>query len=173
MNEKFLKAKELTEKHDQAHLLAFYNELDDASKESLLDQILSIDFDLMKNLYEQAKAEMEGGTEIKGEITPIGCVEKKNLSAEELAKYDEKGREIMKNGGFAAVTMAGGQGTRLGHNGPKGTYNIGLESNMSLFVDRILHTFLLMIAMSAGMLLAMTILHFITPLRHPKREINA
>ncbi len=133
MNEKFLKAKELTEKYGQEHLLAFYSELDDASKESLLDQILSIDFDLMNGLYEQAKAEMEGGTEIKGEITPIGCVEKKNLSEEELARYDEKGRQIMKEGGFAAVTMAGGQGTRLGHNGPKGTYNIGLESNMSLF----------------------------------------
>ena len=40
-----------------------------------------------------------------------------------------------------------------------------VQGNMQLFVDRILHTFLLMIAMSAGMLIAMTLVHFITPLR--------
>lgn len=46
-----------------------------------------------------------------------------------------------------------------------------VQSNMSLFVDRILHTFLLMIAMSAGMLLGMTLVHLITPLRpHPKHS---
>ena len=39
----------------------------------------------------------------------------------------------MREGKFAAVTMAGGQGTRLGHNGPKGTYDIGLSDHMSLF----------------------------------------
>lgn len=43
-----------------------------------------------------------------------------------------------------------------------------VHSNMAEFVDRILHTFLLMIAMSAGMLLAMTVVHFVTPLRPHK-----
>lgn len=133
MNEKFKKAQELTEKYGQQHLLAFYGELTEKQQESLLDQILSIDFELMCNLYKQAQAEMVGGAEIKGEITPIGCTEKKNLTEEQLAAYDAKGRELMKNGQFAAVTMAGGQGTRLGHNGPKGTYDIGLDSHMSLF----------------------------------------
>ena len=40
-----------------------------------------------------------------------------------------------------------------------------VQSDMALFVDRILHTFLLMIAMSAGMLIAMTVVHMITPIR--------
>ena len=49
-----------------------------------------------------------------------------------------------------------------------------VQDNMHLFVDRILHTFLLMIAMSAGMLIGMTIVHFITPLRpHRKHEKKA
>lgn len=43
-----------------------------------------------------------------------------------------------------------------------------VQDNMAEFVDRILHTFLLMIAMSAGMLLAMTVVHFVTPLRPHK-----
>ena len=45
-----------------------------------------------------------------------------------------------------------------------------VQDNMSLFVDRILHTFLLMIAMSAGMLIGMTLVHLVTPLRPHKQE---
>ena len=49
-----------------------------------------------------------------------------------------------------------------------------VQDNMALFVDRILHTFLLMIAMSAGMLIGMTLVHFVTPLRpHSKHEKKA
>ena len=45
-----------------------------------------------------------------------------------------------------------------------------VQDNMAVFVDRILHTFLLMIAMSAGMLLGMTLVHLITPLRPHKKH---
>ena len=133
MNEKYEKAKNLTEKFGQEHLLAFYHELTEKEQECLLEQILSIDFNLIKQLYEHAKAEEAGQTEIQGEITPIGCTEKAAIPEDALKKYEEVGRQAMKNGKFAAVTMAGGQGTRLGHNGPKGTYDIGLGSHMSLF----------------------------------------
>lgn len=133
MNEKYEKAKKLTEKFGQEHLLAFYHELTEKEQECLLEQILSIDFNLIKQLYEHAEAEEAGQTEIQGEITPIGCTEKTAIPEDVLKKYEEAGRQAMKEGKFAAVTMAGGQGTRLGHNGPKGTYDIGLESHMSLF----------------------------------------
>jgi uncharacterized membrane protein YjjP (DUF1212 family) len=45
-----------------------------------------------------------------------------------------------------------------------------VQDNMPLFVDRILHTFLLMVAMSAGMLLGMTLVHLISPLRPHKKH---
>jgi uncharacterized membrane protein YjjB (DUF3815 family) len=48
-----------------------------------------------------------------------------------------------------------------------------VQSNMALFVDRILHTFLLMIAMSAGMLIGMTLVHLVPPLRPHKQEKKA
>ncbi len=133
MNEKYEKAKKLTEEFGQEHLLAFYQELTEKEQESLLEQILSIDFPLVKSLYEHAKAEEAGQVELAGEITPIGCTEKASISEALLRQYEETGRQALKEGKFAAVTMAGGQGTRLGHNGPKGTYDIGLPSHMSLF----------------------------------------
>ena len=47
MNEKYEKAKELVKKYHQEHLLKFYDELDADKKKELVDQILSIDFDLI------------------------------------------------------------------------------------------------------------------------------
>ena len=53
MNEKLKKAQELVKKYNQEHLLKFYDEMSDEKKEALLDQILSIDFDLMNQLYDK------------------------------------------------------------------------------------------------------------------------
>ena len=75
-------------------------------------------------LYEQFKDE---------KIDSIDCTEKDRLSKEEKEKYDEIGTEKIKSGKLAVVTMAGGQGTRLGHSGPKGTYTLNVGKEMSLF----------------------------------------
>ena len=66
-------------------------------------------------------------------IEPINYVDKSTLSNEELKKYDNLGAEVIRQGKYAVVTMAGGQGTRLGHNGPKGTFKLGLENDKSIF----------------------------------------
>jgi len=51
MDKKYEKAKELVKKYNQEHLLKFYDEKSKEEKEELLDQILSIDFELMMKLY--------------------------------------------------------------------------------------------------------------------------
>lgn len=130
---RYKKAAELTEAHGQAHLLAFYETLTEEQKNSLLDQILSIDFSFIEKLYADAKAGADGALAEAGKITPIACTEKSGIAPPVLAEYRQLGEEIIRNGRFAAVTMAGGQGTRLGHNGPKGTYDIGLPTHMTLF----------------------------------------
>ena len=53
MNEKYEQAKKLVSAYGQEHLLKFYDKLTKKDQEELLDQILSIDFDLMKKLYEE------------------------------------------------------------------------------------------------------------------------
>ncbi len=53
-------------------------------------------------------------------LEPIAHITKAELSAEELEKYTSLGENAIQSGKLAVVTMAGGQGTRLGHNGPKG-----------------------------------------------------
>ncbi len=121
--------KALLKKYGQEHLLNNYDNLDDKAKVELINQIQSIDFDLMNNLYKTTK---ENKTNSNDKITPIDYMDKFKLN-DKYKYYENIGKKAIKEGKLAAVTMAGGQGTRLGHSGPKGTYDIGLDSHKSLF----------------------------------------
>lgn len=128
--EKLEEVKKVLKKYNQEHLLVCYEKLSEEDKKLLLDQILSIDFELMNDLYEKTKKDIDMG---KDEITPIGYVDKSKLSKEEYQKLDNLGTDAIKAGKLAVLTMAGGQGTRLGYNGPKGTFDLGLDSHKTLF----------------------------------------
>ena len=130
MNSKYSEAKKIVEKYGQQHLLNFYDKLTEVKKEKLLDQILSIDFEQVKKLYDNIQNHTEKKDNI---IEPIEYLDKSKIDIKEKNYLDDIGKEIIKEGKLAAVTMAGGQGTRLGFNGPKGTYDIGLSSKKSLF----------------------------------------
>ena len=116
-------------KYGQEHLLNFYNTLDERKKEELLEQIERIDFDLINSLYRKTK---NVTVEDDATVEPIEFIDKYKLN-DKYKYYEDIGKKAIKEGKLAAVTMAGGQGTRLGHNGPKGTFDIGLESHKSLF----------------------------------------
>lgn len=130
MEEKLAKVKSLLKKHNQEHLLTFYDDLTTENKELLLNQILDIDFELMLKLYENTKKPVQIDAD---SIEPISYVDKSKLSKDELDSYCSLGLEPIKSGKLAVVTMAGGQGTRLGHDGPKGTFDLGLPSHKSIF----------------------------------------
>lgn len=123
--------------YNQEHLLNFYNELNDSEKEDLLNQINKIDFGLMKELYEHRKDAPDTNKKIEN----ILCVKKDALSVEEKAELEKIGAEIIKNKKIAVCQMAGGQGTRLGHNGPKGTLVIDKinppKSIFEIFSDKL------------------------------------
>jgi len=130
MNERLENIKELLEKYDQEHLLLCYDKMEDNQKEELLNQLESIDFDLMKELYEIASKPVDLETI---SIEPINSVSKERLTAKEREMYEKKGIEAIKYNKFAIVTMAGGQGTRLGHSGPKGTFTFDAFVNKTIF----------------------------------------
>lgn len=121
--------KDILKKYGQEHLLNHYNELDEKKKEILLNQIRNIDFELVNKLYDSTK---EQKVNTNDKITPINYLDKYKLN-DQYKYYESIGKKAIKEGKLAAVTMAGGQGTRLGHSGPKGTYDIGLDSHKSLF----------------------------------------
>ena len=121
--------KDMLKKYGQEHLLNHYNDLEEKKKEILLKQIKMIDFDLVNKLYDTTKGQKVNTSD---EITPIDYLDKYKLN-DQYKYYESIGKKAIKEGKLAAVTMAGGQGTRLGHSGPKGTYDIGLDSHKSLF----------------------------------------
>ena len=125
----FSQAQEIVKKNNKEHLLKFYNKLKKKKKKILINQILETDFKQLSKLY----SHINDIKDSKDEITPITYIDKSKLTNEELEKYMEKGKDVIKNNKYAVVTMAGGQGTRLGHNGPKGTFMLGTTPDKSLF----------------------------------------
>ena len=117
-------------KYNQEHLLKRYEFLDDERKEKIINQIKNIDFDQVTELFNITKKSVKSP---EGMITNIEYVDKSKLSKEEYDKYYEIGKKIIEQGKYAVVTMAGGQGTRLGYVAPKGTFKIGGGINKSLF----------------------------------------
>ena len=129
MDDTLEEAKAIIKKYDQEHLLNGYEKLDENKKKKLLDQILNIDFELIKNLYENTTKENLENNDV---IEPMEYLDKNKLY-DDYKYYENIGKHAIQEGKLAAVTMAGGQGTRLGHNGPKGTYDIGLDSHKPIF----------------------------------------
>ena len=115
--------------YGQEHLLNGFDKLDESHKEKLLDEIENIDFNLIQNLYESTNKKNK---KEEDKIEPMEYLDKYKLN-EKYKYYENIGKKAIKEGKLAAVTMAGGQGTRLGHDGPKGTFDIGLDSHKSLF----------------------------------------
>ena len=119
--DKLQDAVELLKLYKQDHVISLLNRLTGKKKEELIEQINKIDFHQIMELYDNTKKKIE----IKeNKIENIKYVDKEKLSLEEKQEYDELGKTAVKNGEYAVVTMAGGQGSRLGHNGPKGTFKL-------------------------------------------------
>lgn len=120
-------AKQLLMEKGQEHLLKYYDELDAQQRQSLLSQIASVDFSVL-DLLKNREQELE-----KGAITPL----EGTITVDEIAKRKDSfyadGIQAIKQYKVGAVLLAGGQGTRLGADGPKGVYNIGITKDVYIF----------------------------------------
>ena len=109
--------------YGQTHLLKFYDELSDTERKSLLAQIEETDFSVIHTDMHVAK---------RGVITPISVTELSEISAR-YSEFSSAGLEEIRAGHVGAVLLAGGMGTRLGSDSPKGMFNIGLTRELYIF----------------------------------------
>ena len=122
---------EITEKYGQRQLLQYWDSLSEEERQSLSEDIASVDFELMAALYRNAGVSPVVTEDLQ--LTPMPCADATAMTKEEKDRIRRKGMDVLLKGKMAALTMAGGQGSRLGHEGPKGTYDIGLPDHKSLF----------------------------------------
>jgi UDP-N-acetylglucosamine/UDP-N-acetylgalactosamine diphosphorylase len=121
--------------YGQEHLLRFWDSLDDAGKEKLAGQINELDLEQLSELI-KSYVMQKPVTEIPADLQPAPfypLAPKDEVQKELYSKALAKGEELLKAGKVSALTVAGGQGTRLGFDGPKGTYPIAPVSGKTLF----------------------------------------
>tara|TARA_B100002019_G_scaffold45312_1_gene38092 strand:- start:18586 stop:19998 length:1413 start_codon:yes stop_codon:yes gene_type:complete len=132
MNKVFEKENEIIEGFHsigQEQIFRFWKELTRCEREHLLGSISKIspsECQLAWNDMQIDQIQISNPQEPKATTAT-------NPLCSSLLKFREQGEELLRLGKVAAFTVAGGQGTRLGHSGPKGTYPCTPISNISLF----------------------------------------
>lgn len=121
----FNAAKELLEAKGQSHVLKYYDELSDDEKKGLLDQIEVLnwsDFEAIGKVEEKSTSKP----------LPIDAVEIKDV-IEHHDEFEKEGLDAIRRGEVAALLLAGGMGTRLGFDKPKGEFCIGETKELYIF----------------------------------------
>lgn len=120
----YQEAYEKMKKYGQEHALKYYDTLSEEEQQQLLDQIETTDFSVIET--------GQHGAAKKGVISPLGCMQLSEIKANK-EEYTKIGIDAIKAGRVAAVLLAGGMGTRLGSDDPKGMYNIGETKDVFIF----------------------------------------
>ena len=119
-------AKKMLSAAGQEHLLKYYGELSEEKQQNLLEQIEKLDLSFLQLIGDKKEKTAKGRLEPLGAVT-IGEIEEKKDS------YEKTGLKAVREGKVGAVLLAGGQGTRLGLDKPKGMLNVGVTKELYLF----------------------------------------
>jgi UDP-N-acetylglucosamine/UDP-N-acetylgalactosamine diphosphorylase len=122
-------------RHGQQHLLRWWKELDASQRARLAAEIEAINFDQLDELVQHLVREDAPTAPPPEKVQPVEVQRLPRTDAERVARRHaaELGAQALAAGEVAVVLVAGGQGTRLGFDGPKGTFPIGPVSAASLF----------------------------------------
>jgi UDP-N-acetylglucosamine/UDP-N-acetylgalactosamine diphosphorylase len=118
----------------QGQVFAFYDQLTPAAREQLLAEAGEIDLAEIDQLCRTLLARGTATVNLDG-LTPAPYepLPENGGNSSEWASAKEAGEAALRAGRVAAFTVAGGQGTRLGYDGPKGTYPVTPLKKKALF----------------------------------------
>ena len=112
----------------QEHVLAYWKNLGKAERAALLSQVAKIDPASVKRCAAALKSGGDVPDSSKGKAPKVAALKGAALKAAVAA-----GEKELRAGRVAALLVAGGQGSRLGYDGPKGCYSIGPVTGAPLF----------------------------------------
>ncbi|MBN1591546.1 MAG: UTP--glucose-1-phosphate uridylyltransferase, partial [Pirellulales bacterium] len=119
--------------YGQEHLLAFWDQLDARQQAALADEIRSVDLSLIARLYKDRDTCPHAEDVLRQATSPTAF----RLDSAQNAFSCEQSRrcaiEALRAGRLGVILVAGGHGTRLGFDQPKGMYPIGPLSRKTLF----------------------------------------
>lgn len=137
-----MEVKENISRYGQGHLLKYYDELNDKEKQAYDEQLNHLNFgflDMVRNKGNESK---------KSHYEPLQALKLADIEKEK-EQFEKAGIDALKNCKAGAVLLAGGQGTRLGFDKPKGMFNIGINKEVFIF-ERLIKNMLKVVEKSGG-----------------------
>ncbi|MEL7266656.1 MAG: UTP--glucose-1-phosphate uridylyltransferase, partial [Planctomycetota bacterium] len=133
LQQRFVAVKQHLQSFGQQQLIAFWDDLSVQEQSSLLDQIESIDFQEIADLVDGNDNKQDYAALAAAAVSPPAVTANGTGAAWSVDDAVALGEQVLRDGKVAVVIVAGGQGTRLGFDKPKGMFPIGPVSNRTLF----------------------------------------
>ena len=118
-------AEQMLREHHQEHVMRGFDALSPEQQTQLLQQIAELNWDEIALAGKQDKLPV-------GELAPLGAVDIHEI-ARRKEEFEEVGFTAIREGKVATLLLAGGMGTRLGLDKPKGELNVGVTKERYLF----------------------------------------